>query len=143
MKNFQLQNVGDFSDLNQYVFAPEGTPIRIEGKLFLGDLLGLSSMEISLNKNTPGTGMNFIHRHKEHEEVYIFISGQGEMLIDDEIVKIKEGSIVSMKPQARRTWWNTGSTDLTYLVLQAPDGGMKSPGITDGELLDGKVPWVD
>ncbi|MFV2061349.1 MAG: cupin domain-containing protein [Gammaproteobacteria bacterium] len=143
MKNFQLHNVGEFNDLNQYVFAPEGSSIKIDGKLFLGDLLSLSSMEISLNKNAPGTGMNFKHRHKEHEEVYIFINGEGEMLIDDEIVKVKEGSIISMKPQANRTWWNTGSTDLTYIVLQAPEGGMKSPGINDGELLEGKVPWID
>jgi len=142
MKNFQLQNVGNFSDLNQYVFAPEGTPISLEGKLFLGDLLGLSSMEISLNKNSAGTGVNFFHRHLKHEEVYIFINGQGEMMIDDEILEVKEGSIVKIKPEAKRSWWNTGDTDLTYLVLQAPEGGMKSPGIEDGELLEGKVPWV-
>ncbi|MFV1983633.1 MAG: cupin domain-containing protein [Thiohalomonadales bacterium] len=142
MKNFQVQNVGNFSDLNQYVFAPEGTPISLEGKLFLGDLLGLSSMEISLNKNSAGTGMNFFHRHLTHEEVYIFINGKGEMMIDDEILEVKEGSIVKIKPEAKRSWWNTGDTDLTYLVLQAPEGGMKSPGIEDGELLEGKVPWV-
>lgn len=142
MKNFQLKDVGNFNDLDQYVFAPEGLPIRLEGKLFLSDLLGLSSMEISLNKIAPDTGMNFIHRHKDHEEIYIFISGNGEMYIDDEIVEIKEGSIVNIKPKAKRTWWNTGKTDLTYLVLQAPDGGMKTPGISDGELLEGEVPWV-
>lgn len=141
MKNFQMHNVGNFNDLNQYVFAPDGMPIRLEGKLFLGDLLDLSSMEISLNKISAGTGMNFFHRHLKHEEVYIFISGKGEMFIDDEILEVKEGSIVKIKPEAKRTWWNTGNTDLTYIVLQAPDGGMKAAGIDDGELLDGKVPW--
>jgi len=141
MKNFKMHDVGNFSDLNQYVFAPEGTPLRIEGKVFLGDLLGLSSMEVSLNKTVPGTGMNFIHSHKEHEEVYIFISGQGEMLIDGETIKIKEGTVVSMTTKAKRTWWNTGNTDLIYIVLQAPAGGMKSPGITDGELHEGSIPW--
>jgi len=99
-------------------------------------------MEISLNKTVPGAGMNFIHSHKEHEEVYIFISGKGEMEIDGEIVEIKEGSMVSMKPNAKRTWWNTGNIDLTYIVLQAPDGGMTTPGISDGELHEGNVPWA-
>jgi len=142
MKNYQAKEIGSFSNLNQYVFAPEGAPIRIEGKLFLNDLLNMSSMEVSLNQNRAGTGMNFFHRHKNHEETYIFLSGNGEMSIDDEIVPVHEGSIVTIQPQAKRSWWNTGDTDLTYIVIQAPVGGMRAPVVTDGELIDGKVPWV-
>jgi len=142
MKNFQRHDVGNFSDLNQYVFAPEGTPICLEGKLFIGELLGLSSMEISLNKDSVGTGMPFFHRHHEHEEVYIFLRGSGEMSIDDEIIEVKEGSIVKIQPTAKRSWWNTGDSGLYYIVLQAPVGGMKSSGIDDGELIEGTVPWA-
>jgi len=141
MTNFQIQNVGNFSDLNQYVFTQEGTSISIEGKLFLSDLLDISSMEISLNKDTAGTGMTFFHRHHENEEIYIFLRGKGEMSIDDEIIEVKEGSIIKIQPAAKRSWWNTGDSDLSYIVLQAPVGGMKSSGIEDGELLEGKVPW--
>ena len=54
MKNFQSRNVGDFQNLDQYVFAPDGTDLRIPGKLFLGTDLGLSGMEVSLNKDTTG-----------------------------------------------------------------------------------------
>lgn len=142
MKNYQAKNVGSFGNLNQYVFAPEGTPIRIEGKLFLNDLLNMNSAEVSLNQTKAGTGMNFFHRHKNHEEIYIFLSGTGEMSIDDEIVPIQEGSVVTVQPEAKRAWWNTGDTDLTYIVIQAPVGGMKAPVVSDGELIDGGVPWV-
>jgi len=141
MNNFQMNDIGNFSDLNQYVFEPEGTPIRIEGKVFLGDLLGLTSMEISLNKNSANTGMGAFHRHTNHEEVYIFISGKGEMKIDDDLITVKEGTVVSIKPDAKRAWWNTGNTDLIYIVLQAPVGAMKATALEDGEFLDGKVPW--
>ena len=54
MKNYQAKDIGELQGLSQYVFAPEGAPIRLEGKLFLADLLGISSMEISLNKNAAG-----------------------------------------------------------------------------------------
>ena len=142
MRNYQIANIGAFKTLNKNVFAPEGTPIKIVGKLFLGDLVGLNSMEISLNKIEAGTGMSFFHRHTNHEEAYIFLAGEGEMSIDDEIVPVKEGSVVSVQPDAKRSWWNTGDTDLSYIVIQAPAGGMKAPGVSDGVLLDGTVPWM-
>jgi mannose-6-phosphate isomerase-like protein (cupin superfamily) len=141
MKNFESKNFGEFRKLDQYVFAPEGTSLRIAGKLFLGDALELSSMEVSLNKDAAGDGMPFYHRHRKNEELYIFISGQGEMSIDDEIVPVQEGSVVRIQPEARRAWWNTGDADLTYIVIQAPVGGLQVSGVEDGEILEGPVPW--
>lgn len=141
MKNFQKKDFGQLNDLDQYVFAPEGVDLRLEGKLFLADQLGLSSMEVSLNKTAPGTGTPFVHRHTQHEEIYIFLSGQGEMLIDEERVAVKEGTSISIQPQAKRSWWNTGDTDLIYIVMQAPVGGMKTPALVDGEILPDQVSW--
>jgi uncharacterized cupin superfamily protein len=91
MRNFQSKNFGALQDLDQYVFAPEGASIRVEGKLFLGDELGLSSMEVSLNRDAAGNGMSFYHRHKSNEELYIFISGRGGMSIADEIIPAQAG----------------------------------------------------
>jgi len=141
MKNFQSKNYGALQNLNQYVFAPEGTPINVEGKLFLGDELGLSSMDVSLNKDAAGNGVPFYHRHHRNEELYIFISGQGEMSIDDEIIPVQEGSVASVQPEARRALWNTGDSDLTYIVIQAPVGGLQAATLDDAEILEGAVPW--
>jgi len=98
-------------------------------------------MEVSLNKDAAGNGMQFYHRHHKNEELYIFISGQGEMSIDDEIIPVQEGSVVSVQPEARRAWWNTGDSELTYIVIQAPVGGLKAATLEDGEILEGAVPW--
>jgi len=141
MKNFQSKNYGALQNLNQYVFAPEGTPINVEGKLFLGDELGLSSMDVSLNKDAAGNGVPFYHRHHRNEELYIFISSQGEMSIDDEIIPVQEGSVASVQPEARRALWNTGDSDLTYIVIQAPVGGLQAATLDDAEILEGAVPW--
>lgn len=141
MSNYQTHNFGKMSEVDKYVFAPEGSGINIPGKLFLGEQLDFTSIEVSVNKNAPGTGMNFFHRHKDNEETYIFISGKGEMLIDGDKVAVEEGSVVVVKPDAKRTWWNTGDIDLLYIVVQAPVNGLKSGGVDDGELLDGTVPW--
>lgn len=141
MKNYQKHNIGKLSDLGQYVFAPEALPIRLQGKLFLQDLLGLTSMEVSLNQDKPGTGVNFFHRHRNNEELYIFLGGKGEMMIDDERFEVEEGTVVRVPTKAKRAWWNTGDDDLYYVVVQAQTDGLKTPAVEDGEILEEAVPW--
>lgn len=141
MKNYQMHNIGKLINVDQYVFAPDALPLRLEGKVFLRDLLGLTSMEVSINKDAPGTGVDFFHRHKNHEELYIFLSGTGEMVIDDERFGVEEGTVVRVPPSARRAWWNTGDTDLYYIVAQAENESLKAAAIEDGEFLEGAVPW--
>ncbi len=141
MSNFQTFEFGKLDNVDQYEFAPEGLPIKIPGKLFLGESLGLTSMEVSINKDLPGTGMSFFHRHKKNEEVYIFLGGEGEMLIDGVKIPVQEGSVISVKPEAKRSWWNTGKDNLHYIVVQATENSLEGKLIEDGEVLEGQVPW--
>lgn len=141
MKNYQKQDIGKLNELDQYVIALEGLP-KIEGKLFLGERLGLTSMEVSLNKDAPGKDVNFFHRHRNNEELYIFIKGKGEMLIDDERFEVEEGTVVRVQQEAKRAWWNSGAEDLYYIVIQAQAGGLKAPPLEDVEILDGAIPWT-
>jgi len=142
MKNYQIQNVGKLDNLDQHIFAPPELPIRLQGKVFLKEILGLTSMEASINQDVPGSGMNFLHRHKNNEELYIFLSGKGEMLIDDERFPVAEGTVVRVQPSATRAWWNTGEENLHYVIVQAPSGGLMGSTLEDGELVEGTVPWV-
>ena len=141
MSQYQKQNFGKLNELDKYVFAPEGTPLSIPGKLFVGEQLGLTSMEVSINKDAPGSGMPFFHRHHDNEETYIFIGGKGEMIIDGDRFDVEEGSVVSIQPEADRSWRNTGDKDLFYIVVQASRKSLKANGILDGELTDTAVPW--
>ena len=63
------------------------------------------------------------------------------MSIDDEIIPVQEGSVVSVQTDARRAWWNTGDSELTYIVIQAPVWRLKAVTLEDGEILEGAVPW--
>jgi len=141
MSHYQTQNYGKLNEFDKYIFAPEGTPISIPGKLFIGEQLGLTSMEISINKDVPGTAMPFFHRHNDNEETYIFIGGKGEMVIDGERFDVEEGSIVSVQPEADRSWRNTGDKDLYYIVVQASKKSLKASGLNDGEITETPVPW--
>ena len=142
MSHYSTANIGKLGELEQHVFAPEGAPIRLVGKAFLGELIGLTGMEVSLNKDAPNTGVDFFHSHKNNEEVYIFIGGAGEMVVGDDRFPVEEGSVVRVATGVKRAWWNTGQDDLYYVVIQAPTDGLKTSKLNDAELVDEKVPWV-
>ena len=103
-QNYEAAHLGPFEKLGQYKFGHEGLPFEIEGKVFLNELLKLTSAEISLNRFAPNTGMPFSHRHQANEEIYIFVRGSGEFQVDGEIIPVAEGSIVSVAPNGSRCW---------------------------------------
>lgn len=141
MSQYNKANVGKMSQLHQHVFAPQGLPIELIGKVFLGDLLELTSMEVSINKDAPNTGVNFYHSHKNNEEVYVFFAGHGEMVVGDDRFSVEEGSVVRVDTGVKRAWWNTGDDDLYYIVIQAQSDGLQTSKLNDAEIIDEKVPW--
>ncbi|WP_322659906.1 cupin domain-containing protein [Dendronalium sp. ChiSLP03b] len=64
--------------------------------------LNLHAVGIGLIQLPDDEGYTFTHSHAEQEEVYIVVSGQGEILIDGELVQIERGDLVRVSPQARR-----------------------------------------
>ena len=142
MSNYSKANIGKLCDLEQHVFAPEGMPLKVPGKAFIGKLLDLNSMEVSLNRDTPDSGVDFFHSHKNNEELYIFIGGSGEMVVDNDRFSVEEGSVVRVATGVKRAWWNTGTEDLYYIVVQAQTDSLKVATLDDAELFEDKVPWV-
>lgn len=104
------------------------------GKVFLHDSLALTSCEISINCVPQGFKVPFDHKHKQNEEIYIFIKGAGQMSIDGEIVEVKEGSCVRISPAAKRNVHNTSNADLQFICIQAKEGSLSQFGLCDGEV---------
>ena len=141
-KNYTAAHLGPFEKLNQYTFSHEGLPFKIEGKVFLHDLLRLTSSEISLNCYPPNTAMPFYHRHQANEEIYIFIRGRGEFQVDGETIPVAEGSVVSVAPNGSRCWRSLSDEPLYFIVIQAPAGQYQSGiSITDGIAVNEPVTW--
>ena len=102
MTNYKKAELGKLDDL-----------IKLEnGKAFLHDTLELTSCEISLNTVPKGFKVPFNHKHKQNEEVYIILKGEGKMIIDGQDIIVKEGSVIKVAPQAARTIENTSDNDL-------------------------------
>lgn len=131
-KNYTIGNMGSFNDLREYSYFHPGTNMNIPGKVFLGEELNMSSMEISFQVLEKGKSIPFSHKHKEHEEVYIVIKGEGEFTVDNETTPIKEGSIIRVAPDGNRTWRNNSNDDLIMMVIQAVNGSIKDFTVFDG-----------
>ena len=106
-----------------------------EGKAFLKDLTGATAMEFSVGSLPAGEALPFKHKHKQNEEVYVFLSGRGVMTLDGEDFPVASGSVVRVTPSVVRTHRNTGDTPLVFLCFQAKAGSLVQATLDDGELL--------
>jgi mannose-6-phosphate isomerase-like protein (cupin superfamily) len=141
-KNYSVFESGALSDWKNNS-VELGSIGKIPGKLFLKELLGFTSCEISINSLPVGGAMPFLHKHDKNEEIYIFLSGKGEFQIDDDTFPIKEGSVVRVSPKGERAWRNTSKTEtLVFLCLQAVDDSFQQAGtISDGLPVDKPLVW--
>lgn len=107
---------------------------RENGKAFLHDILGLTSCEISLNCVPKGFKIPFNHKHKQNEEIYIFLKGEGILTLDSEKIPVKEGSVVKIMPAVSRTLENTSEDGFQFICIQAKANSLEQFGLSDGEI---------
>lgn len=102
------------------------------GKAFLKDVLQLTSCEISVNTMPAGVKLPFSHKHKQNEEVYIFLKGTGTITLDDVTLNVQEGTCVKVLPNVSRTM--AAKTNLQYICIQAKENSLVQWGLSDAEL---------
>jgi Mannose-6-phosphate isomerase len=132
--NYSVGNIGEFSELGEYLYVHPTVGLPIPGKVFVGEKLNTSSMEISFQTLASGKEIPFDHKHRENEEVYVVIKGKGTFIIDNEVTPVSEGSIIRISPNAKRRWCNTSDKELIVMVIQAVHGSLNNFNVTDGYL---------
>lgn len=139
-RHFSAADFGAWRDLGQHAHPhPKLGPIR--GKLFLKEVLGLTSMEASVGKMAPGAGLPFFHKHREHEELYVFVGGRGQFNVDGEVIEVGEGTAIRVSPEGARTWRNNSTEPLYYICIQAAAGTVRGDATSDGAGVDAPVVW--
>lgn len=141
MANFEKIELGAMENLHTYELKHPAMPKPVYGKVFLGERLHLTGMEVSVNKLRPGGGVPFLHKHRTHEELYLFIRGRGQFQVDGETLEVQEGTALRVAPDGSRTWRNTSTEDLYYIVVQAKAGTMHDGPIGDGVLVKEPITW--
>lgn len=138
--NFKAINVGKLNEVSDYVLEL-GPDVKIPGKVFGGQALGATGGDFSFQVFQPGTETGFLHTHKTHEELYFFLSGEGQFQVDGEIFPVSEGSVVRVAPADVRSVRNNGSAPLIMLCVQYKGNTFTADDAADGVILNEPVKW--
>ena len=119
MSNYSKVSLGSFSNIAK----------EAKGKAFLHDALALSSCELSLSVLPANTKLPFSHSHKENEEVYVFLSGTGSLILDGKKLAYAPGDCFRVAPSCVRSIESVEETN--YICIQAKEGSLTSFGLAD------------
>jgi uncharacterized cupin superfamily protein len=135
-----MAEVTNIRDGAHYRVGEAGPLAALDAKLFIGKAMGFTGMEVSLNRAAPGQSAPFLHAHRLHEELYLFLDGEGEFQVDGEVFPVKAGTLVRVMPAGLRAWRNTGDRDLLFIVVQANVDSLTGQ---DGIRSDEPMRWPD
>lgn len=143
--NWSAAHLGRIAQVDAYSLTLPQFPKPIRGKVFLKPLLGLTGMEVSVTKlpaRPGGAAIPFLHRHRAHEELYVFTGGRGQMLVDGSVIDVQEGSVVRVAPGGARTIRALPGEELEFLCVQARQDSMPdAEAADDGVPLEEQPPW--
>ncbi|MDE5765902.1 MAG: cupin domain-containing protein [Clostridia bacterium] len=102
-----------------------------EARVELHDLLGLTGAEVSINALPAGASVPFVHSHKQNEEIYAVLEGEGKAVIDGESVALKAGDWVRIAPAAKRQFFAAADKGIKYICIQVKENSLEGYTMTD------------
>jgi quercetin dioxygenase-like cupin family protein len=98
---------------------------------FARDALGAERIGLSLQRLAPKARQPFGHRHREQEEVYVVVAGNGRVNLDGEVRDVREWDAIRVPPGTARAF-EAGPDGLEFLAF-----GLSTGGVADIESLPG------
>lgn len=102
-----------------------------EARVELHDSLDLTGAEISVNALPAGASVPFVHSHKQNEEIYAILEGEGKAVIDGETVALKAGDFLRISPSAKRQFFAAEKSAIKYLCIQVKANSLEGYTMTD------------
>lgn len=84
----------------------------------LHDKLSLTGAEISINNLPAGTGVPFIHSHKNNEEIYVILAGTGKAVVDGETIELTVGDWIRISPAGKRQFFAADDEAVSFACIQ-------------------------
>lgn len=106
-----------------------------ESRIELKKLLGLTGAEVSINKIPTGGCVPFIHAHRNNEEIYGILSGNGKIVVDGEDVLLNQGDWIKVSPAVNRQIFAGNSADITYICIQVKENSLDTYTMTDAIII--------
>jgi mannose-6-phosphate isomerase-like protein (cupin superfamily) len=97
--------------------------------------LGSRDLGVSLFRYAPNLRSPFAHSHREQEEAYVVVSGFGKVLLDGEILELRQWDVLRVAPEVVRAF-EAGPEGLDVIAI----GGPKPE---EGDGVRTTVTWPD
>jgi len=142
MSAFEVVNIGAPSEWRDFFggFRPESSR---DGRRVVDHELNSQYIGLTVNALEPGEEAGYWHTHSKVEELYVFIAGEGQMGLDDDLIDVSAGTVVRVGQDVLRTWRaKPGSREqLRWLCIRA--GGAELPQFPDDARRDNDkpMPW--
>lgn len=116
MSKFTLLNLQDLENMSVKYGHGQDMEARFATKP-----LELKEMGLGYQKVLPNRTIPFKHKHEQQEEIYIVLSGEGQMHLDDEALEVKPLDAVRVAAEVVRTV-SAGPDGLEIIIVGAPLG---------------------
>lgn len=140
-----MNNVKKMAEGTNFTAVDMGALARLpetaNGKAFLKEITKATGTEISLSVLPAHTDLPIFHAHKQNEETYIILSGEGKFQVDDQCMAIAEGSIIRVAPAGLRGMTNTSDEQMIYIVIQSKENSLEQYSMEDGILQEATPLW--
>ena len=95
----------------------------VEGR-FGRTLLESRDLGISHFRYAPGFRAENAHKHREQEEAYMVVAGSGRMLVDGQVIELRQWDVVRVAPEVVRAL-EAGPDGLEFIAIGGPkpEGG--------------------
>ena len=101
-----------------------GVEARFGRKLLDSRDLGISRFNYGANVRSP-----FAHSHREQEEAYVVVGGSGRVLLDGEVLELRQWDVLRVAPEVVRAFeGGPDGLDLIAIGGPRPEGGDGVPG---------------
>lgn len=142
MSNYEIVDIGGLDRWRDH-HGGFGAARSRDGRRVVDHELAMQYIGMTANALEPGEEAGYWHTHRTVEELYVFLSGTGQMGLDDDVVDVGPGSVVRVGQDVWRTWraHPDGSEQLRWLCIRS--GGGQLPHIPDDGSRDTEraMPW--
>lgn len=97
----------------------------------LHDKLSLTGAEVSINALPAGASVPFVHSHKQNEEIYAVLEGEGRAVIDGESISLKAGDWLRIAPPAKRQFFASADSAIKYICIQVKANSLEGYTMSD------------
>jgi mannose-6-phosphate isomerase-like protein (cupin superfamily) len=142
MGDYEVREIGGLDEWRDHYggFRPQSSR---QGRRVVDHEVEMQYIGMTANALAPGEQAGYWHTHSRIEELYVFLSGRGQLALDDEIVEVGPGTLVRVGQDVWRTWRCApdGTEELRWLCIRA--GGYALPEFPDDAQRDEHrpMPW--